>query len=159
LPLDFFVCFSSMSALFGIAGQANYGAANAFLDALAHYRRACGLPGLSINWGYPRNRDEGAAWFNREWDRLYKKYQDAGVPLFVANASTFSHYEARKGVFYTGQEVAYMGGTSDPIYLAFCRGAARRYDSPWGEYASDDGVAHKGYSLSGAATTRANSRS
>ncbi|MDO9543470.1 MAG: hypothetical protein Q7J98_14280 [Kiritimatiellia bacterium] len=96
---------------------------------------------------YPKNRDEGAVWFNLEWDRLYKKYQDAGVPIFVDNASSFNHYEGRKGVSYTGQEVAYMGGGSDPIYLAFCRGAARQYNIPWGEYASDDGVAHKGYFL------------
>ena len=49
--LDFFVLYSSATALLGAKYGAHYAAANHFLDALAHYRQAAGLPALSINWG------------------------------------------------------------------------------------------------------------
>jgi acyl transferase domain-containing protein/acyl carrier protein len=51
LPLDCFVMFSSVSSIFGNPAQGNYGAANAFLDSLAHHRHALGLPALTMNWG------------------------------------------------------------------------------------------------------------
>jgi acyl transferase domain-containing protein len=51
VKLDFFVLFSSISAVWGSNQLAHYSAANHFLDALAHHRRATGHPALAINWG------------------------------------------------------------------------------------------------------------
>lgn len=51
LDVDCFVMFSSAASLLGNRGQANYAAANSFMDAIARQRKLSGLPALSINWG------------------------------------------------------------------------------------------------------------
>jgi acyl transferase domain-containing protein/NADPH:quinone reductase-like Zn-dependent oxidoreductase/NADP-dependent 3-hydroxy acid dehydrogenase YdfG/acyl carrier protein len=50
-PLDFFIMYSSATTCLGNPGQANYVAGNAFMEGLAHLRRAQGLPATAVSWG------------------------------------------------------------------------------------------------------------
>lgn len=84
-PLDHFVTFSSISALIGNAGQANYVAANAFLDGLAHYRRDLGLPAKSINWGVLK--DVGVVARNPEVEAHLSRMGIEGFTTFEALAA------------------------------------------------------------------------
>jgi len=80
LNLDFFVLYSAGAALFGAPGQANYAAANTFMDALAYARRADGLPTLSINWGPWAKVGMAAELEERERERWAQQGMDSIEP-------------------------------------------------------------------------------
>ena len=77
LPLDFFVLFSSMTALIGNIGQSSHAAANAFEDALVAYRQTLGLKGLSINWG-PWSETGAAVQGNIE-----SQFRESGIDMIT----------------------------------------------------------------------------
>ncbi|MGX4693980.1 SDR family NAD(P)-dependent oxidoreductase [Streptomyces sp. JNUCC 63] len=78
VPLDLFLLVSSAAGVVGNAGQANYAAANVFLDQLAHHRRASGLPAVSVSFGAWAG--EGLAAEHADLDRMARLGHRALTP-------------------------------------------------------------------------------
>jgi acyl transferase domain-containing protein/aryl carrier-like protein len=97
-PLDFFVLFSSVTSLIGNPGQANYCAANAFLDALAHYRRALNLSALTINWGAI-----GEVGYLARHGEVSEHLERHGLaPLSIANATEMLEHLLQRNTVQAG---------------------------------------------------------
>lgn len=75
-PLEFFVAFSSGASLFGSAAQGNYAAASEFMDIIAAYRHAIGLPALSIDWGAISEIGFGST---TEGKRVHEYWESRGI--------------------------------------------------------------------------------
>ncbi|MGW2370173.1 SDR family NAD(P)-dependent oxidoreductase, partial [Streptomyces sp. NPDC001667] len=94
LNLSAFVLFSSAAGTFGGAGQGNYAAANAFVDALAAHRRAHGLPAVSLGWGFWAERSGMTGHLDEADVRRMRRggisplTSDEGLALFDTAATT-----------------------------------------------------------------------
>ncbi|PQO43784.1 type I polyketide synthase [Blastopirellula marina] len=99
LPLEMFVAFSSLAAVIGSPGQANYAAANAFLDGLAKYRRSQGLAGLSINWGPWSGGGMAADQDHAKWAKLGVGVISPPEGLFALEQILSDRLSSNVGVF------------------------------------------------------------
>jgi NADPH:quinone reductase-like Zn-dependent oxidoreductase/short-subunit dehydrogenase/acyl carrier protein len=82
MNLEFMVLFSSITTLIGNPGQANYVAANTWLDSFAYYRRANGLSATSVNWGLIA--DVGFGVRNKEIVKHFDRLGVSGLPPMEA---------------------------------------------------------------------------
>ncbi|GGM81910.1 mycocerosic acid synthase [Lentzea pudingi] len=93
IALDWLVIFSSMSALLGNAGQANYAIAGSWVDAFARWRHDRGLPTLSVNWGAWGEAGRATDFAARGFDTL------STADGFAALTALLRHQRVNTGVF------------------------------------------------------------
>ncbi|WP_049717784.1 type I polyketide synthase [Streptomyces caatingaensis] len=128
--LSAFVMYSSAAGTFGSLGQANYAAANAFLDALAHHRRAGGLPALSLAWGLWEEETSGMTGRlgRGDRDRMVRtgiRPMVTGEALSLFDASLLSGLPALLPVRLDTRR-AWSGEAVPPLFRNLVRAPARR---------------------------------
>jgi acyl transferase domain-containing protein/thioesterase domain-containing protein len=121
LPLDCFVLFSSISSILPPAGQVDYAAANAFLDAFAATRKS---PVIAINWGRWRDLGLGARFLHPLLEHRLSATRDED--LYSASLSAQRHWVLSEHKLKTGEGL--LPGTAylELATAAFTRGSVKR---------------------------------
>jgi acyl carrier protein len=152
-PLDFFTMLSSISSVVGNKGQANYAAANSFLDAFAHYRLARGLRAHTVNLGviedvgYVADQGDGLEmrFDKRQWTPInegmlrriltYSVFQQKSSPLNAASIG-----QLITGLAYPLADNA-SGLAEDPRFGYLFGGAGERENTSEESEEDDDQIA------------------
>ncbi|OBI14789.1 polyketide synthase, partial [Mycobacterium sp. E2462] len=132
LDLSAFVMFSSMAGLVGSSGQANYAAANSFLDGLAVYRQARGLPAVSLGWGLWNQASAmtGAlatvdfARFAR--DGIVAMSSDEALQLLDTAMIVNEPFLLPAHIDFAALRVKFDGGTLPPMFVDLINAPTRR---------------------------------
>jgi mycoketide-CoA synthase len=132
LDVSAFVMFSSMAGLVGSSGQANYAAANSFLDALAVHRRANGLPAISLGWGLWDQASAmtgglGAADFARFGrDGIVAMSSEEALQLFDTALIVDQPFLLPARIDLAALRAKFDGGTLPPMFVDLIHAPARR---------------------------------
>jgi len=132
MDVSAFVMFSSMAGLVGSSGQANYAAANAFLDALATHRQAHGLPAISLGWGLwdqASNMTGGLATvdfarFAR--DGIVAMSSDEALQLLDTAMIVDEPFVLPAHIDLVALRAKFEGGTLPPMFIDLINAPARR---------------------------------
>nr|WP_183076156.1 type I polyketide synthase [Mycobacterium tuberculosis] len=132
LDVSAFVMFSSMAGLVGSSGQANYAAANSFLDALAAHRRAHGLPAISLGWGL---WDQASAMTSGLATVDFKRFARDGI-VAMSSADALQLFDTAMivdepfmlpaHIDFAALKVKFDGGTLPPMFVDLINAPTRR---------------------------------
>ncbi|MGP4030402.1 SDR family NAD(P)-dependent oxidoreductase, partial [Actinomadura sp. 3N407] len=129
-----FVLVSSTTGTVGAAGQANYAAANAYLDALAHRRRSLRLPGTSLAWGlWAADSDMTGSLTQAQRERLHRQglrpmATEQALALFDAAPSAGTPHVVAADLDQRALQNRAAEGTLPPVLSGLVRRRPRRAD-------------------------------